>query len=127
MHSVSRTASSRVLLPRSLFKRIARDASVPASGATAAEFARMLPRPSTSSVTLRSVASEYGTSPRNALRRAFLTIRRAAAAKKCRRIAGRLAQIAGQLAGPKRSLDRRGKTAPGAGKEPQVKSTRRLQ
>lgn len=97
MHSVPRTAASRMPLPRSLFKRIARDASVPASGATVAEFARLLPRSSTSSVPLRFVASEYGTSPRNALRSVFLALRRAAAAKKRKRIAVRLAQAAEKL------------------------------
>lgn len=98
MHSVPRIASSRLPLPRLMFKRVARDASVPASGATAAEFAKLRSRSSTSSVSLRSVASEYGTSPRNALRGVFLALKRAATAQKRRRMAERLATVAEQLA-----------------------------
>jgi len=96
VHSVSRLATSRVPLPRALFRRIGNDASVPASGVTAAEFIGLKPCASTSSVSLRSVASEYGTPPRNALRNAFLALRRAAAAKKRKHIAERLARVAGQ-------------------------------
>lgn len=96
MHTVSRPASSRVPLPRAMFRRIGSNASVSASGVTAAEFIGLKPSSSTSSVSLRSVASVYGTLPRNALRNAFLALRRAAAAKKRKRIAERLARVAGQ-------------------------------
>lgn len=125
MHSVSRTASSRLPLPRFKFKRIARDASVPAPGATAAEFTR--PRACASRVSLRSVASEYGTSPRNALCRVFRTLKRAAAAKKRRRIAERLARVAEQLARMRVSQDGLGKVLPEESKVPRVSSSRRLQ
>lgn len=92
MHSVPRESVPPRLLLRSLFRRISRDTSVPASGATAAEFVGLFPRVCTSSVPLRSVASEYSTSPRNALRGVFRALKRAAAARKCRRIAVRLDQ-----------------------------------
>lgn len=96
MHGVPREAVSPKLLPRFLFRRISRDASVPASGATATEFIRRFPRACTGSVPLRSVASEYSTFPRNALRSVFRALKRAAAARKCRRIAVRLEQVAEQ-------------------------------
>jgi len=125
VHSVSRIASSRMPLPRSLFRRIARDASVPASGATAAEFARLLPRASTSRVPLRSVELAYGTSPRSALRSAFLKLKRAAAARKRRRIAVRLAQAADQSARSREFLE---SSVPQAvEKVPRVPVSRRLQ
>lgn len=125
MSSVSRPASSRMLLPRSLFKRIARDASVPAPGVRAAEF--MLPRSRTSCVELRPVELAYGTSPRNALRHAFLAIRRAAAAKKSKRIAERLAKIKDRLAATMRPSNRQHKTTGPIGRAPQLHSIKRLQ
>lgn len=125
MHSVLRTAPSRLPLPRSLFRRIARDASVPASGATAAEFARLLPRASTSSVPLRSVELAYGTSPRSALRGVFLKLKRAAAARKRKRIAVRLAQAADQSARSREFLE--SSVPPASGKVPRVPVSRRLQ
>ena len=127
MHNVSRTASSRLPLPRFKFKRIAHDASVPASGATAAEFAGLGPRACASSISLRSVASEYGTSPRNALCSIFRALKRAAAAKKRRRIAERLARVAEQLARTRLSRDGLGKMLPKKSKAPRVSVSRRLQ
>lgn len=125
MCSVCRAASSRVSLPCVLFRRIERDASVPASGVKASEFASLLPRSCKSSVLLRSVASEYGTSPRNVLGSTFLTLRRAAAAKKRRRIAGRLAHSADQLARARVMMA--GRVPSGDGKVPRSPVSRRLQ
>jgi len=125
VHSVSRTVSSRMPLPRSLFRRIARDASVPASGATAAEFARLLPRASTSSVPLRSVELACGTSPRSTLRSVFLKLKRAAAARRRRRIAVRLAQAADQSARSREFLE--SSVPPAVEKVPHVPVSRRLQ
>jgi hypothetical protein len=119
VHTVSRPASSRVPLPRAMFRRIGSNASVSASGVTAAEFIGLKPCLSSSSVSLRSVASVYGTLPRNALRNAFLALRRAAAAKRCRRIAERLARVAGQRI-PDAGL-------PQAEKMPWVRVSQRLQ
>lgn len=119
MHTVSRPASSRVPLPRAMFRRIGSNASVSASGVTAAEFIGLKPCLSSSSVSLRSVASVYGTLPRNALRNAFLALRRAAAAKKRKRIAERLARVAGQRTS--------GTGMPPAGKMPWVTVSQRLQ
>ena len=105
MSSVPRSvsSSSQFEYPRSVFKRTAKDASVPASGVTAAEFVGPSLRqrtsvsasnsPSSSSVPLRSVASVYGISPKDVLRRAFLKIKRAATAEKFRCIAERLANL----------------------------------
>src|SRR5258706_9781067 len=97
------TKVSRVVGPAPLsrveFRRIRRDASVPASGVTAAEFVGLFPRSRTSSVPLRSVACAYGLFPRSVLSRMLPAIRRAAGANKRRRIARRLARLAAKVTG----------------------------
>lgn len=107
MSSVPRSVSSS-FSPRSLFKRPAQNASVSATGVSASAFIGRGMRQSTSSrestsscvrtsvssVPLRSVACVYGISPKEALRSAFLKIKRAATAAKFRRMAERLAKIA---------------------------------
>jgi len=115
-----------------LFKRPARDASVPASGVTASEFVGRREPTSPSSrtrirgVPLRSVAYEYGISPKEALRSAFLKIKRAATAAKFRRMAERLAKIASQGLGASRPAYRKSGMQRWIGAEPKVPG-RRLQ
>jgi hypothetical protein len=84
-------------LMRSMSKRCER------GGPAADEFAEKRPLHTSCSssvalrsscVPLRTVASAYGTSPRSALSRVFLTMRRAAAAAKSMRLAERLAHLA---------------------------------
>jgi hypothetical protein len=68
----------------------------------------------------------YGISPKEALRSAFLKIKRAAAAGKFRRIAERLARIASQGLGSAQAAYQRSVMRPRKGTVPQV-SNRRLQ
>jgi hypothetical protein len=127
-------------LPRSLFKRSAKIASVSATGVPARAFISRSKRlsassrestssslrPSIRSVSLRSVACVYGISPKEALRSAFLKIKRAATAAKFRRMAERLAQIASKGSGSTRPASRKSGLHQTQGTMPVV-SNRRLQ
>ncbi len=131
MSSVPRSVSSSLKSPRSLFKRPA-NAGVPASGVTASEFVGRCERTSSSTspririsgVPLRSVAYVYGISPKKALRRAFLKIKRAATAAKFRRMAERLAKIASQGPGSARPAYQKSNLRQQTGIEPKVVNRR---
>ena len=140
MSSVPRSVSSSSSLPRSLFKRSAKIASVSATGVPARAFISRSKRlsassrestssslrSSISSVSLRSVACVYGISPKEALRSAFLKIKRAATAAKFRRMAERLAKIASKGSGSIRPVSRKSGLHQAQGTMPVV-SNRRLQ